>query len=200
LRLLKRLIALLLVFGITIAFADLVLNIVEYFQFVSGWPLSSQWNLQHSAWHVFLLGFLAGLLSASRLFAVFLFFNPPNDPALPGARRFFANLNLNPLQPWIWLAVIPLLFLIVSQWTESLSHAPKVSVSTSPYTISSFVQFWNADLQPADPLSPTYVSDWDVHSPVFHIWVIALFTGYSLASILRKLWHSVYRGNPSRPG
>jgi hypothetical protein len=62
----------------------------------------------------------------------------------------------------------------------------------SHYSISSFVDYWNSQLQYMDLASHLYAQDWDWMKLVLYIQLLAASVGYSLGPILRKSALSAY--------
>lgn len=160
LRFASRLAVSLVLFVVTISIAGEFANGLASLLMYAGSPLLSEWNSEHQAWRAFVVGIVAGLAPATLLFSAFLWFAREDNPDTPRARRFLMNLNIEPLQPWTWLFASPLFLLVILRWTEWRSHFSNVFESSSPYSFSSFVEYWNSVLSTVDPRSKVYVSDW----------------------------------------
>jgi MFS family permease len=191
-RLIPRSILALVLYFITISLAGKLFVGLAYLLLRAGSPLIWDWMQSHYGWRALIVGILAGIAPASLLLTVFLLFAQSENPVGKRINRFLAELDLDSVQPWIWLFFSPLLILIMQGWIRSQGLGSSVFDSSSQYSISSFVEYWNSELKYMDPQSHLYAADWSWMSQVFRIWLLATSTGYSLAPLLRKVGIAAY--------
>jgi hypothetical protein len=192
-RIVLRSILTLVLFFITVSLANELLKGVAYLLMQAGSTTLRDWYQGHFAWRALTVGILAGLSPANLCFSVFLWFPSKENPDAPRKSRFLNQLNVVSAQRWTWVFFTPALILILRGWIESQSRNSSVLDVTSHYSLSSFIAYWNAELEYMDPRSHLYANDWVWIEQVFRIWIVTASAGYSLAPSIRQLGISAYK-------
>jgi hypothetical protein len=182
----------LVLYFLTVPLAAQCANGVSYLFLKAGSPVPWMWLQTHLLMRGFLVGVFAGLLPAKAMRSIFGWFRPVEMPLLQ-------DLDIDKLRRWTWLIFAPLLLFDVEQWRREQSLYSSVFAAGSPYTVSSFLNYFLTTTDCSHVLSWSSAAEFDcMERPVIR-WLLATSIGFSLAPSIRKWGQIVFHSEYQQP-